>query len=124
MFARCIGIMFSSWLPLLGMALPFGPAHRVNAIVAGLLAMLLSFGALSSERMRIGAALVGGWVALSSIVLWSSRLEATVTVVWGVVMFFFMVGPFSAEVQSKGMGPPVPQETIASEKDEHVSHAA
>jgi hypothetical protein len=123
MFARCIAIMFSSWLPLLGLALPFGPSHRVSAIVSGIFATVLSFGALSSDGSRIGAALVGAWVALSSIVFWSSRLEATVTVVWGVVMFFFMIGPFSAEVESKGMGTPAPQETIASE-DDHLTHAA
>lgn len=127
MFARCIAIMFSSWLPLVGLALSFDPVHRINVIVSGIVAILFSFGALSSERFRIAAALVGGWVALSSIVLWSSHLEAFVTVTWGVMMFFGMVGPFSAEVQSKGMGPPVPQATIASEEheeDEHIHHHA
>jgi hypothetical protein len=123
MFARCIAIMFASWLPLLGMALPVGHAHRVNLIVSGLVATILSFGALSSDRFRTGAALVGGWVALSSIVFWSSHLEAIVTVVWGVVMFFGMLGPFSAEVESKGVAPPAPQETIASEH-QHFHHAA
>jgi hypothetical protein len=125
MFARSIAILFSSWLPLLGMALPFGTAHRMNALVSGFAAMALSFGALSDERFRIGAAVVGAWLALSSIVFWSSHLEATVMVVWGVVIFFGMIGPFSAEVESKGVQPPVPHETIARENhDDHFDHAA
>jgi hypothetical protein len=123
-FARCIAIMFASWLPLLAMALPFGPAHRSNALVCGVAVMVLSWGALSFNRARYAAAAVAAWVAVSSIVFWSSHLEAIVTVTWGVLIFFGMIGPFSAEVESKGHQPPVPQETIAQEDDHHLEHAA
>ena len=86
---RSIAIMFASWLPLLAIGLPFGPAHRINGLISGFAAMVLSWGALSNHRARLAAAGVGAWVALSSIVLWSTLLEAVVTVVWGVIIFFW-----------------------------------
>jgi hypothetical protein len=124
MFARSIAIMFASWLPLLALALPLGPAHRINALVCGFAVLVLSWFALSFHRARVAAAVIAAWVAASSIVFWSSPLEAVVTVTWGVVIFFGMLGPFSAEIESKGRQPAVPQETIAREHDRRLDHAA
>jgi len=96
MLSRMLAIVISSWLPVLGVILPFGVAHRTNALVAGSVATLLAAFSLMDRRARFGAALVGGWVALSPfLILSSTLLEKVVTVSWGVTMFTWLIGPFS-----------------------------
>ena len=95
MFSRCIAILVSAMLPMFAATLPLSPAHSANLMVSGIVATLLCFGALSDNRFRIGVALVGGWVAMSPYVFWSTLLEQVVAVSSGVAMFMFMVGPFS-----------------------------
>ena len=95
MFSRCIAILVCSMLPMFAATMPFGPAMTANLMVAGTLATLLSVGALIDNRFRFGVALIGGWVALSPFLLWSTLIEEVVAVSSGVAMFVFMVGPFS-----------------------------
>jgi hypothetical protein len=75
--------------------LPLSTPHMVNLMAAGILATLLSFGSLIDNRFRYGVALIGGWVALSPFVMWSTLIEGVVAVSSGVAMFVFMMGPFS-----------------------------
>jgi hypothetical protein len=95
MFSRMLAIVIASWLPVLGVILPVGAAHRANALVAGIAATVLSAFALGDRRARAAAALVGAWVALSPFVLGGTLLEQVMTVPWGVVMFTWLIGPFS-----------------------------
>jgi low temperature requirement protein LtrA len=91
-----LAIVISSWLPALGLILPFGAAHRANALVAGIVGTVLCALSLADRRARFGAALVGAWVALSPfLILQSTLLEKVVTVSWGVAMFTWLIGPFS-----------------------------
>jgi hypothetical protein len=91
-----LAILISSWLPALGLILPFGVAHRANALVAGTVATLLAAFSLMDRRARFGAALVSAWVALSPfVILQSTFLEKVVTVSWGVATFTWLIGPFS-----------------------------
>jgi hypothetical protein len=96
MFSRMLAIVIASWLPMLGVILPVGAAHRANALIAGIAATVLSAFALGDQRARVGAALVGAWVALSPFVLGSTLIEQVMTVTWGVAMFTWLIGPFSA----------------------------
>jgi hypothetical protein len=108
--------MLGTWLPMLAVVLPLGPVHTVNAIVAGIAATLLSLAALSDDRARIGAAVVGGWVALSPFIFSSTLIEKVLTVSWGVTTFACMIGPFSASPRSELVRPlevrvtPIPEE--------------
>jgi hypothetical protein len=95
MLSRSIAILIGTWFPMLAVILPLGPFHTVNAIAAGTIATLLSLAALSDDRARIGAAVVGAWVALSPFILPATLLEKVLTVSWGVTMFVCMIGPFS-----------------------------
>ncbi|HVX95567.1 MAG TPA: hypothetical protein VHK47_11705 [Polyangia bacterium] len=99
MFSRMLAILLSSCLPVLGVILPFSEAHRTNALVAGIAATILGAFSLVDRRARIGAAVVGAWVALSPFVIPSTLLEQSVTVMWGVLMFQWLVGPFSETPQ-------------------------
>jgi hypothetical protein len=97
MFSRMLAIFISSWLPVMGVILPVSAAHRANALVAGIAATVLAALSLVDNRARYGAALVGAWVALSPfLILQSTLLEEVMTVSWGVVMFTWLIGPFSA----------------------------
>jgi hypothetical protein len=96
MLSRSIAILIGSWLPMLAVILPLGPVHTANAIIAGVAATLLSFAALADDRARVGAAVVGGWVALSPFIFDSTLLEEVLTVSWGVTTFVCLIGPFSA----------------------------
>jgi hypothetical protein len=96
MFSRMLAIVISSLLPALGLILPMSAAHRANALIAGTLATALAAFSLMDRRACFGAALVGVWVALSAFVFHSTLLEEVVTVTWGVVMFSWLIGPFSA----------------------------
>jgi len=96
MLSRSFAIVIAAWLPMLGVILPLGPVHTANAIIAGVAATLLSFAALSDNRARVAAAVVGAWVALSPFVFDSTLLEEVLTVSWGITTFACMIGPFSA----------------------------
>jgi hypothetical protein len=95
MLSRSFAVLIGSWLPMLAVMLPLGPVHRVNAIVAGIAATLLSLAALSDNRARIAAAVVGGWVALSPFIFSATPIEKVLTVSWGVAIFVCLIGPFS-----------------------------
>jgi hypothetical protein len=95
MFSRSVAILIGTWFAMMAGVLPLGPAHTVNAIVAGILAAAFSLASLSDDRFRIATAVVGGWVALSPFILPSTLLEEVLTVSWGVTMFVCMIGPFS-----------------------------
>jgi hypothetical protein len=91
-----LAIVFSSWLPVLGVILPVSAAHRANALVAGIAATVLSALSLVDRRARIAAALVAAWVALFPfLVVDSTLVEKVMTVSWGVPMFTWLIGPFS-----------------------------
>ena len=95
MVSRCVAILIGTWFPMLALILPLGPTHTVNAIIAGVLATVLSLASLSDNRFRIATAAVGGWVALSPFLFSSTLLEEVLTVSWGVITFVCMIGPFS-----------------------------
>jgi hypothetical protein len=95
MLSRCLALVLMSIFPVAPFILPFGPAHTVNAVVAGSLAALLGLFALANDRARIAAAVVAGWVALSPFVIWSTLTEQVVCVSWGVSTFVLLAGPFS-----------------------------
>jgi uncharacterized membrane-anchored protein YitT (DUF2179 family) len=124
MFSRMLAIFISSFLPALGLILPVSPAHRANALIAGIAATALSAFSLADSRARYGAALVGAWVALFPfLVLGSTILEKFVTVSWGVLMFSWLIGPFSAEPVVTWTRPAVaPAESPEPEVD--LPHAA
>ena len=96
MFSRSVGIVIGAWLPMLAVTLPIGPVHTANALIAGILATVLSLAALADDRARVGTAVVGAWVALSPFVFTSTLIEEVLTVSWGVTIFVCMIGPFSA----------------------------
>jgi hypothetical protein len=95
MLSRSIAILIGSWLPMLAVMLPLGRFHTANAIIAGIAGTLLSLAALADDRGRIGAAIVGAWVALSPFIFPATLLEKVLTVSWGITMFACMIGPFS-----------------------------
>lgn len=95
MLSRSVAILIGSWLPMLAVMLPLGRFHTANAIIAGIAGTLLSLAAMSDDRGRIGAAVVGAWVALSPFIFPATLLEKVLTVSWGVTMFVCMIGPFS-----------------------------
>lgn len=95
MFYRCLAIMLASCLPTAAAIFPMGPAHTANAVIAGTLGTVLAAFALVSDRARLGAALIGFWVALSAFIFSSTLLEEFITVSWGVLMFVWMIGPLS-----------------------------
>ena len=95
MLSRLFAILFASFLPTAALILPFGSAHRVNAIVAGTLATILAGLAMASDRARFGAVAIGGWVALTAFIFPSTLLEEVVVVCWGTMMFVSLAGPLS-----------------------------
>lgn len=107
MLSRSVSIVISAWLVMAAGILPLSTVHMVNALVAGTIATLLSFAALSDNRARIGAALVGGWVALSPFIFDSTMLEKVLTVSWGVTTFVHMIGPFADPPRVETVGAPV-----------------
>jgi hypothetical protein len=96
MFTRSLAILLAPWLPLAALIFPMGTTHRINDLVAGTLATILSAVALGSDRARIGAAVIGAWVALAALVLPSTLLEVEIGLSWGTLMLAWMAGPFSA----------------------------
>jgi len=109
MLTRSLAILLAPWLPLAALIFPMGTAHRLNDLIAGTLATILSAVALGSDRARIGAAVVAGWVALAALVLPSTLLEAEVALSWGALMLAWMAGPFSAApkvIREPALAPP------------------
>jgi hypothetical protein len=91
-----LAIVISSWLPVLGVILPIGAAHRANALIAGIACTVLAAFSLVDRRARFGAALVAAWVAfVPFVILDSTLLETVLDVTWGVTMFSWLIGPFS-----------------------------
>jgi hypothetical protein len=95
MVARSVAILVNAWLPVLAAILPLGDFHTTHALIAGAVTTVLALGSLSDDRLRIAAAAVGGWVALSPFVFASTLLEKVLTVSWGVLTIVCMMGPFS-----------------------------
>lgn len=95
MLSRSIAILFASFLPVAALILPLGPAHTVNAVIAGTLATLLAGLSMAYDRARIGAAAIGGWVALTAFIFPSTLIEEVLVVCWGTMMFAALVGPLS-----------------------------
>jgi hypothetical protein len=95
MLSRSLAIIVSSWLPCFALILPLGRFHTINALVAGTVATVLSALALSNDRARSAAAIVGAWVAFTPFIVQSSFLEIVIATCWGVPLFVHMIGPFS-----------------------------
>jgi hypothetical protein len=115
MLSRSIAILIGTWLPMLAVMLPIGPVHTANAIVAGIAATLLSLAALADDRARIGAAVVGAWVALSPFIFDSTLLEKVLTVSWGVTTFVCLIGPFSERPRVEAVPAPAAAPPAADE---------
>jgi hypothetical protein len=95
MLSRVLGLFIATWLPTLALILPMGRFHQANALAAGLAASVLAAFSLVSDRARVGAALIGAWVAFTPFVFRSTLMELTLAVSWGVTMFASLTGPFS-----------------------------
>jgi hypothetical protein len=100
MLSRTFAVLFASFLPSAALFLPMGPVHRLNALIAGTLATVLAGLSMAYDRARLGAVLIGGWVALSPFIFPSTLLEEVVTVCWGTMMFTCLAGPFSQPPRS------------------------
>lgn len=96
MLTRLLAILLAPWLPLAALIFPFSTAHRVSALLAGTVGMVLAAFAFSSDRARFGAAVVAAWVALTAFIFPSTLLEEVITLSWGVLMFAWLAGPLSA----------------------------
>ena len=95
MFSRSVAILIGTWLPMLALVVPMSPVHKANAIIAGIVATLFSLAALADNRARIGAAVVGAWVAVSPFIFEATLTEKVLTVSWGAFVFVHMIGPFA-----------------------------
>jgi len=114
MLSRITGLLLFACPFTAPFVVPMGPAHTANAFIAGALALLFALGALADERARLGLALVGGWVALSPFIFWSTLAEQVVTVSWGVTTFVAAVGPLSEQQVTRFV--PVPALPAAVEE--------
>lgn len=95
MLSRSLAILLGSWLPVVALIFPLGTAHRVSALVSGIVGTALSAFALASDRARLGAAVVGAWVALTAFIFPSTLLEEVIALSWGISMVACLAGPFS-----------------------------
>ena len=118
MLSRSIGIIIVTWLPCLALMLPLSPFHTANFIVSGLLATALAMFSMASDRARLGAAVIGAWVAFTPFVFRSTLTELVVAVCWGVTMFVSIGGPFS-ESPAVTRGPAVQRPSAPAETREH-----
>jgi len=108
MLSRSIAILLSSFLPTAALILPLSPAHKINALVAGTLATILAAFSMAYDRARIGAVLIGAWVALAPFIFESTLVEKAVTVCWGTMMFVSLAGPFSESPRRSWVTSPQP----------------
>jgi hypothetical protein len=113
MFTRSLAILLAPWLPLAALIFPMGTAHRINDLVAGTLATVLSGVALGSDRARIAAAVIGGWVALTAFIFPSTLLEEVVALSWGTLMVSWLAGPFSAAPKVFKEAAAAPEQAVA-----------
>ena len=97
MLSRALAIVISTWLPCLGLILPLSPFHKANALIAGVVASVLVAFSMVSDRARVGAALIGAWVAFAPFAIRSTLTEFVLAGCWGVTMFVSLIGPFSQE---------------------------
>jgi hypothetical protein len=118
MLTRCLGILLAPCLFVAALIFPMGTAHRASALVCGILATVLSGFALASDRARSGAAMVGGWVALSALIFPSTLLDSTIALSWGVLMFSWLAGPFSVRPTVIRLAAPAPEP--AATRDDHL----
>jgi hypothetical protein len=95
MLSRSFAIVFASFLPTAALIFPFSPAHKINALIAGTLATVLAGLSMAYDRARLGAVVIGAWVALTPFIFPSTFLEQVLTVCWGTMMFVSLAGPFS-----------------------------
>jgi hypothetical protein len=95
MLTRSIAILFATFLPAAALIMPLSPAHRISALVSGTLATLLAGFSMFSDRARIGAAVIGAWVALTALIFPSTLPEEILAVCWGTMMIASLAGPFS-----------------------------
>jgi len=115
MLARSIAILFSSFLPTAALILPLSPAHKINALVAGTLATILAAFSMAYDRARIGAVLLGAWVALTPFIFESTLVEKILTVCWGTMMFVSLAGPFSEAPLRSWVASPQPAQKRVQE---------
>lgn len=123
MWSRAIAVLISSWLPCLAAVLPFGRVFTINAMISGLAATALSGWAMVDDRARTAVCALGAWVAATPFFLRSSLLETVVAVCWGVSMFVFMGGPFSAEPEVSRVSALVPRAAAPREEPQHRAAA-
>jgi hypothetical protein len=112
MFTRSLAILLAPLLPMAALILPMGAPHRIDDLVAGVVATILSGFALGSDRARIGAAVVGGWVALAALVFPGTLIEEVVALSWGALMLSWMAGPFSAAPRATRQAAAAPEKTV------------
>jgi hypothetical protein len=124
MFSRSVGILIGAWLPMLAVTLPIGPVHTANALIAGILATVLSLAALADDRARIATAVVGAWVALCPFIFTSTLIEEVLTVSWGVTIFVSMIGPFSEAPRVEIVGVPQTRKPPVEEEEPALRRAA
>ena len=117
MLSRALALLIVPALPFLPLMLPLGPAHALNAVVAGSLASVLALFSLVDDRARFGVAVVAAWVALSAFIFRSTLLDELVAVGWGVSTFALIAGPFSARPATSRAAAAQPAEPPATEVD-------
>jgi hypothetical protein len=95
MLTRSIAILFATFLPAAALIMPLSPAHKISALVSGTLATLLAGFSMVSDRARVGAAVIGAWVALTALIFPSTLPEEVLAVCWGTMMIASLAGPLS-----------------------------
>jgi hypothetical protein len=115
MLSRSIAILFASFLPTAALILPLSPAHKISALVAGTLATLLAALSMAYDRARIGAVLIGAWVALTPFIFPSTLVEGVLMACWGTMMFVSLAGPFSEAPRRTWVAAPQPVQVPAHE---------
>jgi hypothetical protein len=117
MFSRSLAILIAPMLPTAALILSLSPAHTVNALVAGTVAVVLSAFALVDRRVGFAVGVVAGWVALSAFIFPSTLIESVLATSWGVAMFTCMAGPFSEpfRVERVASLPAAPAATVPTD---------
>jgi hypothetical protein len=90
--------MAAAWLMTTVLLWGHGPVQYANAIVVGLLVLLLLPLSYVYPKLRYGVAGAGYWLAFSSLTVFfatDSLLTAGVHIATGTVIFTSAIGPFS-----------------------------
>jgi hypothetical protein len=90
-----LAAIISSWLPALAPILPLSAAYQTNALVAGILATVLTGFSTVDDRARYGAAALAAWTGFMPLFVNASIVEFTLNTCWGVAMVSWLIGPFS-----------------------------